>query len=262
MTDILDAYVTSAPTPRHAVDIFKGEWSSILPPHLGVDSGGGAGVFDDGRIHWFLNRIGPIAGRSVIELGPLEGGHTWMLEKAGAGSIVAVESNTRAYLKCLVVKELLGMQRSRFLLGDFVEHLAADDTSYDIGIASGVLYHMRNPARLVELLARRCREVLVWTHYFDAERTAEVPAHAATFAAPEAAEHAGFRHTLVRKGYGAALGWQGFCGGSAEYACWMPRADLLACLAHFGFEVTGIEFDHREHPNGPALALHAVRRDG
>jgi hypothetical protein len=262
LTSILDSYVTAAPSAQQTIDIFKGEWSSILPPELGATSGGGAGVFDDGRIHWLLGRTGPIQGRSVVELGPLEGGHTYMLDRAGAGSILAIESNTRAFLKCLIVKELCRLERSRFVLGDFVEHLAADPTVYDLGIASGVVYHMRNPARLIELLSQRCREVLVWTHYYDAERAKAVPAHAESFARPEPFEHAGFRHTLVRKGYGAALGWAGFCGGSADYACWMPRKDLLDCFDHFGFEVTGIEFDHPTHPNGPALALHAVRRSG
>jgi hypothetical protein len=262
LSTILDSYVNAAASPQQTIDIFKGEWSSILPPELDASSGGGAGVFDDGRIHWFLGRTGPLAGRSVVELGPLEGGHTCMLERAGADSILAIESNTRAFLKCLIVKELLGLERSRFLLADFVEQLAADERCYDIGIASGVIYHMRNPARLIELLALRCREVLVWTHYYDAAVAQAKPALKQTFVEPQAFEHAGFRHTLVPKNYGAALGWQGFCGGSADYACWMPRQDLLDCFAHFGFEVTGIEFDHPDHPNGPALALHAVRRGG
>lgn len=257
---ILDSYVHTAPNAQTTIDIFKGEWSSILPASLGVDGGGGAGVFDDARIHWLLNTLGSVAGKRVIELGPLEGGHTSMLERAGA-TVTAVESNTRAFLKCLIVKELLALQHSRFLLGDFVEFLKTDQSPFDIALASGVIYHMRNPAELVQLLAERCRDVFVWTHYYCPEQVRDKPHFGRTFAPPEQVEHAGFRHTLVRKYYGEALDWGGFCGGSADYASWMPREDLLACFGHFGMVIKAVEFDHPDHPNGPALAFHASRAD-
>lgn len=260
MTDILDSYVKTAPTAQAAIDIFKGEWSSILPDELGATSGGGAGLFGDARISWFLSKLDTPVGKHFVELGPLEGGHSYMLERAGAASVTAVESNTRAYLKCLIVKELLNLQRCRFLLGDCVEFLKSDRSAFDVGLASGVIYHMRNPAELIQLLSARCRELLVWTHYYDAEQIRTRPALERVFGRPERTEHAGFRHTLVKRTYGEALGWQGFCGGSADYTCWMPREDLLACFDHFGMDVTAIEFDHPDHPNGPALALHARAR--
>lgn len=43
-----------------------------------------------------------------------------MLEQAGAAEVVAVEANTRSFLKCLCIKEVLGMRAVRFLLGDGV----------------------------------------------------------------------------------------------------------------------------------------------
>lgn len=259
MSTILDEYITTAPSAQHAIDLFKGEWSSILPAELGIESGGAAGLFDDPRIGWFMNQIGPVDGRSVLELGPLEAGHTATFERAGAGSVVAVEGNTRAYLKCLVVKELLGLKRSRFLLGDIVEHLKEDGPAYDIGIASGVLYHMRNPAELVQLLAGRCRTVFVWTHYWDADRVGRLAGHK-QFGKLQPAEHAGFSYRAIRRSYDEALSWSGFCGGSADHANWLPRQDLLDCFDHFGLQVQGIEFDQPDHPNGPALALWATNR--
>lgn len=256
--DILDSYVNSAPSPQSVIDIFKGEWSSILPSRLGVDSGGKAGLFDDARIHWFLGRVGSVAGRNVVELGPLEGGHTAMLDSAGA-EVVAIESNTRAYLKCLAVKELLGLTRSRFLLGDFVEFLKANKDPFDLAVASGVIYHMRNPVELIALLAERSRDIFVWTHYYNPDQVRDQPHFGRTFGKPEQVEHAGFRHTVVKKYYGEALDWAGFCGGSADYACWLPREDLLASFEHFGMTVEAVEFDHPDHQNGAALAFHARR---
>jgi hypothetical protein len=77
-----DATVQAAPTAQLAIDLFDG-WTSKLPDELGVKSGN-AMLFDDGRTHWALGLLGSIEGQSVLELGPLEGGHTYMLHKAGA----------------------------------------------------------------------------------------------------------------------------------------------------------------------------------
>ena len=81
----LDSYVTSAPGPQNALGIFQGEWSSILPPPLTDFQAGSASLFNDSRVTWFVEEVGGIEGRSVLELGPLEGGHSFMFERLGAG---------------------------------------------------------------------------------------------------------------------------------------------------------------------------------
>jgi hypothetical protein len=260
MTSILDSYVKTAPSAQNAVDLFKGEWSSILPPEAGADSGGRALHFDDGRLTWFLQQIGGVAGKSVLELGPLEGGHSWMCEQADAASVVAVEANTRAYLKCLVTSEILGLKRARFLLGDFVEFLKQTDQVFDVGLACGVLYHMRQPAELIDLLSRHCRELFVWTHYHDPVRAASDAVLAGSMGEVEDHEHGGFRARTTRRIYGEALGWQGFCGGPAEFARWLTREDLMRAMDHFGFEVTAVAFDQPDHPHGAAVSFRARNR--
>ena len=49
-----------------------------------------------------------MAGKTVLELGPLEGAHTYQLHQRGA-NIVAVEASKQAYLKCLITKEIVGL---------------------------------------------------------------------------------------------------------------------------------------------------------
>src|SRR5262245_33426009 len=120
---ILDSYVRAAPSPQNALDIFKGEWASLLPAPLSALRAGPLPLFDDPRISRFLSQIGGVAGKSVLELGPLEGGHSYMIDRAGASSIISVEANTRAFMKCLIVKELVGLPRVQFLCGDFVAYL-------------------------------------------------------------------------------------------------------------------------------------------
>ncbi len=207
----LDSYVTSAPSPQNALDIFKGEWSSKLPPPLADFQSGIHDLFNDSRVTWFVKQTGGIEGRSVLELGPLEGGHSYMFERL-AREIIAVEANTRAYLKCLITKELLNLCRVRFLCGDFLEYLRVDGTDFDLVFASGVLYHMQNPADLIALMAQRCRQHLfLWTHYYVPSLSAALPRR---FTICDS-EHAGFRYTSYRQKYGVTTYTTGFCGGSA-----------------------------------------------
>jgi hypothetical protein len=258
---ILDSYVKSAPNVQNALDIFKGEWASKLPSPFADLDAGSSELFNDARVTWLAEKIGGAVDRSVLELGPLEGGHTYMFEKLGASEIVAIEANTRAFLKCLIIKELFDLKRARFLCGDFVEYLRQEKATFQICFASGVLYHMQNPVELIALLAEHCSEHLfLWTHYYDASVILPSPPLAAKFNGSRQNDYKGFTHTLYRQEYQSALNFAGFCGGSAPTSCWMAKADIVRCLEYFGFEVVATEFDHPDHPNGPAIAFLAKRR--
>ena len=257
--NILDEYVTTSPNHQNALDIFKGEWSSILPPSKAELVAGTVPLFQDGRIVWAEQLLGGFKDCNILELGPLEGGHTYMLENMGASSILAIEANSRAYLKCLITKEILNLKRSQFLLGDFVSHLKETQDVYDVGIASGVLYHMRNPAELIHLLAQKTEKVMIWTHYYDSEnnnpdvkvRFSEVVNH----------EYEGFKHTLYKHPYQdlADHSTTGFCGGTTHFSMWMSRQDILSCLKFFGFEKLEIHFESSDHPNGPCFCIAGLK---
>jgi hypothetical protein len=255
--DILESYIQTAPNPQNALDIFKGEWSSKLPGD--AMQAGAVPLFEDPRIDWAASQFGGFENKTILELGPLEAGHTYMLEKADAASITAIEANSRAYLKCLVIKEVMQLKKSQFLYGDFVEFLKTNLIRFDTCIASGVLYHMKNPAELIALAAKASNQFFLWTHYYDAEVLADRSDFAQKFSPGISSEYEGFQHTLYRQDYGAALNWGGFCGGSAEYSHWMPRSDILDCCKFFGFNRIEINFEDPNHPNGPSFSVAASR---
>lgn len=257
---ILDQYVREAPGPQLALDLFKGEWWSSLPEPWNVLQAGQLPLFADSRITWGIQAMGGVAGKSVLELGPLEGGHTYMLEKAGARSVVAVESNARAYMKCLILKELLGLQRARFLFGDFEAFLRQSNERFDAVVASGVLYHLRNPVELIANLARTTDRVLLWTHYYVAERVAAIPHMAPRMKGQTKSTHGGFEHTLHRYEYGDFLDTNRFAGGSEHYSNWLGREDLLGALRHFGFGRIVLGEEEVANPNGPCILLAAMRQ--
>jgi hypothetical protein len=247
----------AAPSAQATVDIFRGEWASRLPAPYEDVTAGPLSLFADDRLLWMFERLGTAQGKEVLELGPLDGGHSYMLEKSGASSVKAIEGNIRAYLRCLVIKELLSLKRVNFLCGDFVEWLRTNDDHFGLCVASGVLYHMRNPVELVELISKSCDSLFLWTHYYD-ENVIEGSRHSGNFVESLVSEQGGFTHTLHRHLYGPDLD-AGFCGGNAHYSMWMERADILRAVEHFGYKEVEVGFDEPDHQNGPCLALVARR---
>jgi hypothetical protein len=252
VTQILNQYIMSAPSPQNAIDIFEGEWASELPdPSL---IAGSITLFDDYRIKWFAEHLGGFQNKTILELGPLEAGHTYMLERLGAASIVSIEANTRAFLKCLIVKEIFDLEHTRFLCGDFIEYLRSNQQRFNICLASGVLYHMTNPVELIALLAETADNVCLWTHYYDPD--------VIQFQSSQEAEYAGFAHTLYYRAYGEGANWAGFCGGGRPYCYWMTRDDIVRGLKHFGLTEITIGIEEPQHQNGPAFTLVASRSSG
>jgi hypothetical protein len=256
---ILEAYVMEPPSPQNAVDIFAGEWSSALPEPFADVTAGPIPLFADDRVTWAIDQFGGVDGRSVLELGPLEGGHTYLLVNAGA-QVTAIEAQTRAYLKCLIAKEILGMSGARFLLGDFMAYLRAQPAHVDVCFASGVLYHMRSPVETIALLADVADRLFLWTHVYDEDiiRGSELLAPRFTHSQPSS--YQGFDHTLHRFDYADSVSGKGFCGGSAVYSNWLSRTELFAALDRFGWQVSDIAFDTPDHPHGPALAVVATKQ--
>ncbi len=258
--DILSQYVLKYPTAQNVLDIFDGEWSSALPPHTQLKTKPGtARLFEDARIVWGVELLGGVKEAKILELGPLEGGHSYMLQQMGAQSVLAIEANTRSYLKCLCIKEVLNLHKVTYQLGDFVAFLEKNPEKFDMVIASGVLYHMEEPLKLLKLIADNAEKMLLWSHYYDAEVIHANPNLSHKFKNPEQIEFLGETYELCQQSYKDALEWSGFCGGSAPTSRWISKESLFRCLNNLGFKHIETNFEQADHPNGPALALCASK---
>lgn len=231
-----------------------------MPQPLSGLRAGRLALFEDPRIAWALSAFGGVEDQTILELGPLEGAHSYMLERAGAASILSIEANPEAYLKCLIVKETAGLERTHFLCGDFIEYLRNSPPRFDVAVGSGVLYHMVNPAQLIALLANTTDRLYLWTHYYDAARISADRKLAGMFTGSHESEYEGFRHRLYRYDYWGSFGSRRFCGGSRPHAHWMSREDILRCVKHFGFADIRTSFEAEDHPDGPAFSLVARKR--
>ncbi|WP_456381005.1 class I SAM-dependent methyltransferase [Thiolapillus sp.] len=258
--NILDEYILSKPSGQNILDIFDGEWSSKLPHQYGLHTRPGtASLFEDARITWLEEVFGPVSGLDILELGPLEGGHSYMLQERGANSVTAIEANTRAFLKCLCIKEVLGLNKVNFMLGDFAPYLEETDLSFDLVFASGVLYHMSNPVLLLKSISRVTSKLFLWTHYYDKNIIDTNGSLASKFSGIKSLDIDGKIYQFAEQHYNEALGWAGFCGGGKPTSIWMTKDSLIAALKDFGFTQLTFGFDGKDHPNGPAMAICASK---
>ena len=201
-----------------------------------------------------------MTGKKVLELGPLEGGHTYMFLKAGAQSVLGLEANTRCYLKCLVVKEALLLDNAHFLFGNFVPWLQENKLAFDFVHASGVLYHMVDPIELLDLLCTTSTQLYLWTHYADLDAMPTTdPRYIAGIIGVETSYAHGREYKLYRRHYqGSPTTDPKFCGGVHKNPAWLEKSMILHVLHQYGFSTT-IEHDVAGHANGPCFSVLATK---
>ena len=257
-------FADRAPNAQATVDIFKGQWITAFPPELGVTAGA-VNHFDasiDPRVSWVAAQIpGGLTGLSVLELGPFEGYQTALLEWGGANPVIAVEGSQTAYLKCLIVKELLGLHSS-FLYGDVLKYLESNTEKFDIVWASGILYHQTDPIGLLEKIAPHTDRIFLHTHCIDPDRKVRG-------AADERLDPKGDVQQLWRGRnfhlhcyrYVDDFATKGFAGGPQKFALWMERTDIETVLTELGFTDINYGVIDVDSPAGAAFFLLASRQN-
>ena len=106
---------------------------------------------------------------SVLELGPYEGYDTKALEAEGVSEIISIEGNPRNFIKCLIVKNKYGLNKTKYLLGDFTKYLDTTTKKFDYIHASGVLYHLFDPFSTLEKIVALTDNIGICTTYYHSE---------------------------------------------------------------------------------------------
>lgn len=252
--NILDEYITDVPTAQNAINLFSGEWTSQFPDWAKVTAGT-MGLYSDPRVAWAISALGGVRGMDVLELGPLEAAHTYMLVEAGAGSVLSIEANPRNYMKCLIAKEVLAL-RARFLLGDFNRFLSETDRRFDLCFCAGVLYHMVDPIQTLLNISKISKHLYIWTHYYD-ETILTANQYLGHYFDVELSSrvHGHHSYTYVTRNYREALETATYCGGIAPTSSWMLRHELLMVLESLGYADIQIEHEMPDHPHGPCFSI-------
>ena len=194
-----------------------------------------AGV--DSRVQLFW-RCFPKA-RRILELGSLEGGHTFTLaQRPGVEKVVGLEGRTPNLARARFVQKMLGCRNVEFQQADLETFDPSPLGSFDAVYCVGLLYHLVEPWKLLQRFSGVAPVLFLSTHYaFDHE------AHL-------------MRHTYEGRLY-RELGLADPLSGLSADSFWPTRESLLAMLRDAGYERIEVCDYHREHPNGPLVNLAA-----
>jgi hypothetical protein len=154
-------------------------WESRFEYH-GGEFGGRVNDYRSAEItilnHPALHGAIDLAGKTVLELGPLEGGNTMLLVTKGASHVMAVEGRVENYVKCCVIKNLYGLGSATFALDDVRNVTLERYGRFDVALVAGILYHLDNPAAVLGNVGRMVDTVVVATHVAgDTSPSADAP---------------------------------------------------------------------------------------
>lgn len=204
----------------------------------GADYGGAISAAGDPRVDQFF-RFAPTA-ETILELGSLEGAHTFMLaERPGIKRVLALEGRELNLRKARFVQELLHVRNAEFAQANLENSDLAAFGKFDAVFCSGLIYHLPEPWKLIAQLRAIAPELFIWTHYA-ADAEAEVVSGA-------------LRGKIHVEG-GAAEP----LSGMSPTATWLTLGSLITSLTTSGYGSVHVIHHDLTHANGPAVTIGAT----
>jgi hypothetical protein len=163
----------------------------------------------------------------ILEIGPLEGHHSILLEKMGVRENIAVEARLDNLQKCVRIKEKYHLDRTRFVQGDLERLCSGEETAsfsgpFDLVFCLGVLYHLPDPGRGLEWMRSQSGMLFLGTHYRDRLPAPDDVAYSyrgKSYRAREYQEH----------GVGDPI------SGMSSISLWLYEDDLLRLIRDVGY---------------------------
>ena len=184
---------------------------------------------------YLMRSVCPFKDKSVLELGAMDGRHSAAALAMGARGCLAIEGRPE---RLAPTRDSAYTKDVDFLVAD-VRQMPLRNTTFDIVMAYGLLYHVANPVALIRTMRELCGETLfISTHCGPAETQME-----------------GYPGVWwLERGWGDSmlgvdpdsLCWQGL---ERTWSFWLTEESLIRALEHNGFEVLRIEhYDVRGTP--------------
>lgn len=199
--------------------------------------GGSVDLSNDIRIAQFEMAF-PGAKR-LLELGSLEGGHTFEVARPPGRTVLGVEGREENVAKAETVRRVLGIENVRFIVGNLEGPLLDTLGFFDAILCIGLLYHLPAPSKLIDSFRRASDRVFIWTHYASDTDTADV-------------EENGLSGCWYNE-----FGRADPLSGLSARSFWPTLPSLLGRLERNGFIVTVIDKEPA-HEHGPAVTLAAT----
>jgi hypothetical protein len=148
-----------------AIDQLVGVYVQPLSKALGYMAG--APIWDPVAQ---LQEREPLAGKRVIEFGPLDGCMTGSLVAAGAASVTCVEVRLANVLKVLVARQVMGWKNVEIVIDDMHNVDGATYGQFDVVVAHGVYYHSASPLHFLKNLTTLGHTIFLGGYCADPDR--------------------------------------------------------------------------------------------
>jgi hypothetical protein len=128
---------------------------------------------DDTRLKYMTYFL-DVRDQRVLEIGPLEGHHSVILEKMGIRENIAVEARQDNLRKCSRIKEKYRLDRTTFLQHDLERLYRGQERPrfagpFDLVFCLGLLYHVSEPAKALEWFRSQAPTLFLGTQYIEGE---------------------------------------------------------------------------------------------
>jgi SAM-dependent methyltransferase len=146
----------------------RGPW--ITRFHIaGNTYGGSFDTTEDTRLARFAEQFS--SAEMVLELGSLEGGHTFLLARLpSVERVLAIEGRQYNIDKAKFVQQLLGVENVEFLTANLESLDLSVLGTFDVVYCCGLLYHLPEPWKLVEQVRKVSPNLFLSTHYAPEEK--------------------------------------------------------------------------------------------
>ena len=137
-----------------------------IPLAPGIETANvGVNALEDVRTDLVIEACGgSLEGRTVVDLGCLEGGFTLAFAERGAQLALGIEAREISIRRCELARGLLGLDNAEFVEADIKDELAKRE-AFDVVFAAGILYHVSDPAAFLVTMREACSGVaLIDTH--------------------------------------------------------------------------------------------------
>jgi SAM-dependent methyltransferase len=208
--------------------------------HLrGEDFGGNFDALNDIRIGQFFDVFPQV--ESVIELGSLEGGHSFALAgNQAVKKVLAIEGRAANIAKAKLVQEVLEDKKVEFLEADIEKLDFEQFGKFDAVFCSGLLYHLPRPWELIPKLAAVSPNIFIWTQISEEAKAKKM--------------REGWRGKFYREG-----GFFDPLSGLSKKSYWLSLGSLIGLLTTNGYRETKIIEHNLAHPNGNSVTLAATQ---
>ena len=214
----------------YSVDTF----AEIGPLYLGEEYFGPVDI---------LNNVFPLAGKTVIEFGPMECAQTAGMIHLGAKRVVGIEARATSFIKSMIACYCFGWKNVSIVMDDFHNADAHKYGRFDLAFAHGVYYHSFAPFLFFENLMSLADNIFIGGYTTNVNQPVKPPSSLVyTF---ENLEYEGKNYRVKR-----ILIGNSFNSAINQFAYHFDREDLLKFFEDKGYDLTIITDEASDDPWG------------